>query len=151
MLLCENKAAVTGVLASWVNVLRERCGMTEERGRETYTCSSSDQGGFMQPTDGLVTLYPHRARGWGPNQNKCLCSSSGAFDQQHILRFRAGLLGTPGAHMESHLYKQVQGGMCEQCDQRIFFSFFCSRNMALTWLMSHLWTVFFLIIICLFF
>lgn len=103
--------------------------MTEERGREAYTCSSSDQGGFMQPTDGLVTLYPHRERRegrrgggrGGPNQNKCLCSSSEAFDQQHILGFRAGLLGTPGAHMESHLYKQGQGGMCEQCDQRIFF------------------------------
>lgn len=101
--------------------------------REAYTCSSSDQGGFMRPTDGLVTLYPHRGGEKNPNQNKCLCSSTEAFDQQHIFGFRARLLGTPVRTWNRICINKVR----EECVNNATKES-CSRNIGLPWLMSGL-------------
>lgn len=40
----------------------------------------------------VLTLYPSRRKS---NQNKCLCSSTEAFDQRHIFSLGAGLHRTP--------------------------------------------------------
>lgn len=57
--------------------------------REAYTCSSSHQGGSMEPPDGYVTP-PKKS-----NPNKFLYSEPEAFDQLHIFAFRVRFLWTP--------------------------------------------------------
>lgn len=98
--------------------------------REAYTCPSVDQGGSMRPTDGYVTLYPHRKKN---NQNKCLCSSAEAFDQQHIFGFRVGLLWTP----EPTWNRICINTAGEECVNNATKEF-CSRNVGWTWLTSGL-------------
>lgn len=118
MLLCENKALVTGVLASWVNVVEG--AVWDDRG-EAYTCSSSDQGGSMRPIDGSVTLYPHRKKKKKTEPKQVsLLSHWRLWSTAHLLLQSKPV--DPSARMELHLYKHSEGGMCEQCHKRILFS-----------------------------
>lgn len=82
-----------------------------EGGGRGYTCPSADQGGSMRSTDGYVT--PVSSQKKYSNQNKCRCSSAGAFDQRHISGFRVGVPRTPERTWNRICINTARGGMCE--------------------------------------
>lgn len=119
MLLCENKALVTGVAASWVNVLREPCGMTEERPTLVPALTKVDSCG--QQMDWLPCIPIEGGKKKPQPKQVSLLEHWSLWSTAH-LRLQSKTSWDPSVHMESHLYKQGQGGMCEQCNQRILFS-----------------------------
>lgn len=68
-----------------------------------------------------VTCIPQKKKeGTKTTKNERSSSSSNAFDQQHIFGPRCRTSYDPGEHMELHLYKHDEGGMCEQLQQKNF-------------------------------
>lgn len=67
------------------------------------------------------------------NQNKCLCFSTEAFDQQHIFGFRVGLLWTPERAWDRICINTAR----EECVNNATKEF-CSRKVGWTWLASGL-------------
>lgn len=121
MLLCENKALATGVGTSWVNVVEGAVWVGREK-RPTLVPVSTKVDPYGQQMD-MLPCYP----------NKCLCSSTEAFDQQHIFSFGVRLFRTP-----ERTWNRICINMArEECVNNATKEF-CSRNVGRTWLTGGL-------------